>query len=215
VVALLVFVIVVVPFPVHAAQASQAKPDNAATFTLGRTQAGGVVRSSRPQAASGMQGYLMPQAPCVVARPGASAAPTVCDPIACIFLTVHIKSTGTNTFSVYGNATNNCGATLHLAEVYVTATQYCPVDVKLNWSGVSVPLPDPWYAGSVTGYIAAGWGYCEVCYNHVPSVFPPFQETAFVAADGVATGGQQYINSVRPSASVQLANSPSWAVTCP
>jgi opacity protein-like surface antigen len=153
--------------------------------------------------------------------PQASAAPSAgpqpdLPPIYCIGMTHNARTTGTNTWSQYGNVTNNCGKSIYSGNIGLSAAVSCPGMIQNAYPSDSIYLPNPWLSGYGYGYTAGGVARCEVCVNHTPTSFPPMSLTLYadVAGDSGYPNYQEYLG-VGPQRSLTLANSPSYAFPCP
>lgn len=155
---------------------------------------------------------FVPQA---FAAPRAGPIPYL-PPIWCIGVTHNVKTTGTNTWSQYGNATNNCGATIHSGIIVVSADVSCSGTIQNSYVSATAYFPDPWASGGTHGYTAGGVARCEVCVNGHPTAFPQMtlQLNASAAGDSGSPNYQEY-DGDGPQRSLTLSNSPAYAFPCP
>lgn len=154
-------------------------------------------------------------APQAFAAPHAEVNPYL-PPIWCISVTHNVKATGTNTWSQYGNVTNNCGATIHSGIIVVSADVSCPAILQSGYISSTGYLPDPWASGTTHGYAHGMGARCEVCRNGVPVAFPQMTLTleASSAGDSGSPNYQKY-DGDGPQRSLTLPNSSAYAFPCP
>lgn len=148
------------------------------------------------------------------ARQPGSHTPNVYPPDRCLVVTLSsADAVNSNEVAPKGSVYNNCGFTVTSGRIDLYAYTQCPGTVAQNTEDYT--NMSTLYVHSTVSFQGQLAGYCEVCQNGVPVLWPPFSIVTQIDASGYGPNHITVEDTDTAEKITSLQNSPAYSFPCP